>query len=90
MDTIRCKFRCEELKQHNAPVSRRKEDGTYETVRRILYSVILCPVYSDKEGSENKRFWDATPTGRLGFGTVKEASFEIGRDYYIDIAPCAE
>ena len=90
METIRCKFRCEELKQYDSRVPRRREDGTYETVRRILYSVILCPIYSDKEGSENKRFWDAQPTGRFELGMVKESSFEIGRDYYIDIAPCPE
>lgn len=46
------------------------------------------PVYSTKEGTENKLFWDYTPTGSFELGTVNAAAvegLEPGDEIYIDI-----
>lgn len=49
-------------------------------------SVILTPVYSTDPNSENKRFWDATPNGKLEMHSTPErlVMFEPGKDYYLD------
>lgn len=83
--TTRCKFVCSELKQSHQIRSKQVE-GRWENEPYILYSVVMTPVYSDKPESENKRFWDATPSGRLEFGMIKEGSFQVGKEYYLDIA----
>lgn len=54
--------------------------------------VMLSPVYSDDPNSENKAFWDATPSGDFRMTIKNEAAaecFENGREYYIDITPAA-
>lgn len=35
--------------------------------------------------SENKAFFNATPTGSLKIGVYKEDVFEVGKEYYLDI-----
>ncbi len=52
-----------------------------------MTTLVLAPVYSSEEGTENKKFWDATPAGEIKLGTVNfEAAkeFELGAEYYID------
>lgn len=48
--------------------------------------VELWPVYSQEEGHENKRFWDATPSGKLEMTIKSDAAkeFILGEEYYID------
>ena len=49
--------------------------------------VFLSPVYSDDPQSENKVFWDATPSGNFRMMIKNEAAakyFENGAEYYID------
>ena len=89
---VRCKFRCNETKQHDSSRSIRVPDDSpqgfhWKNEGRVLHSVVLTPVYSDKPDSENKRFWDATPSGKLEFSTIKDMPFEVGREYYLDISP---
>lgn len=48
------------------------------------------PVYSDKEESENKAFWDATPSGSLEFTCVNKGSLDQlkpGQEFYLDLTP---
>lgn len=52
--------------------------------------VKLSPVYSDDPESENKKFWDATPSGELTMRINNPAAadfFELGREYYLDFTP---
>jgi hypothetical protein len=52
-----------------------------------MTTLVLAPVYSAEPGTENKTFWDATPTGEIKLGTVNKAAadqFELGEEYYID------
>jgi hypothetical protein len=47
----------------------------------------FTPVCSDRPDSENKQFWDATPSGSLQLGVVNPEAwkhFEIGKEYYLD------
>lgn len=53
-------------------------------------TVHMSPVYSDEEGSENKKFTEYSPFGSFEIGIDKEApafdSFEVGKQYYFDIS----
>lgn len=43
-------------------------------------------VCSDKEGSENKKFWDATPNGEFAMrGVTIKQNLKAGQHYYIDL-----
>ena len=58
-----------------------------------VQTVKFSPVYSADEDSENRKFWDATPTGKLELGFIKKEQgdlFDIGEEYYIEIIPVAE
>lgn len=50
----------------------------------------LTPVYSDDPNSENRTFWNASPSGSIQLGVVNQAAwgmFEIGKEYYVDFTP---
>jgi hypothetical protein len=52
--------------------------------------VFLSPVYSDKPNSENKSFWDATPSGDIRMTIKNDAAarlFEVNMEYYVDFTP---
>lgn len=60
------------------------------TERRHPGGVKLEAVYSDDPEHENKKFWDATPTGSLEMWITEEETarfFELGAEYYIDFTP---
>ncbi len=76
--TIRCKFRCSDKYQNS--------DFGGVTIK-------MWQVYSDDPDSENKKFWEATPSGYLEFQCVKSSAVEsltVDKEYYIDIMPCGE
>lgn len=52
-----------------------------------VQTVKLSPVYSDDPGSENKKFWEASPSGIIELGVVNKAAwsaFELDKEYYVD------
>lgn len=52
-----------------------------------MNTIVLAPVYSADENSENKKFWRYTPSGEVKLGTINKAAsdyFELGKEYYID------
>ncbi|MDP9350386.1 MAG: hypothetical protein M3P51_02420 [Chloroflexota bacterium] len=52
--------------------------------------VTAIPVYSPDPEHENKKFWDATPSGRLELYIQNPAAFgtfQQGREYYLDFTP---
>lgn len=62
-----------------------RSKGTYEKVE--MRTIVMHPVSSSEAGSENKMFWDASPSGELRLGTVNPAAwraFELDRAYYVD------
>ena len=61
--TVRAKFRLDRFEATQYRPSLRKPDGSYEQGEPVeLRTLIFLPVYSNDPGSENARFWSATPT----------------------------
>lgn len=61
------------------------ETKVYEPVE--MRSLVFLPVYSNVEGSENRKFWDSSPSGRIELGTVNPEAwkcFSLDKEYYID------
>jgi len=62
----------------------------YAPNQKEMTTIVLRPVSAadaKAEASENKKFWEATPSGEIKLGTVNlEAAkhFELGAEYYID------
>lgn len=75
--TVRCKFTC---------ISKR-EYKHWDRAKGNLYEYEFSAVTSGSE--ENAQFFEATPSGTLKVGTVKDGSFEVGQDYYLDLTPAA-
>ncbi len=83
---VRAKFK---LQRYETSLSSRLVDGGawQETEMRTL---IFQAVHSQDPNSENRRFWEATPSGEIRLGTVSPAAweqFELGKEYYIDFSP---
>jgi hypothetical protein len=54
----------------------------------LMGTVKLQPVSSGSE--ENKKFYEATPSGSIDLGTINEEAlkqFVIGREFYVDFTP---
>ncbi len=49
-------------------------------------TVELTPVMSQDPNHENKKFWDATPSGKIEMSIKTDAieQFELGKEYYVD------
>ena len=74
MITTRCKFSCDSKIINNY--------GHGDT-----YTYTFSPVCSSEEGTENKRFWDATPCGAFEIsGMTNDPEFEVGKEYYLDLS----
>lgn len=83
MDKVRAKFYVSRIE---------KTKYGYAPNQQEMTTVVLQPVFSNEEGSENKKFWDATPQGEVKLGTINlEAAnhFELGAEYYIDFVKAA-
>ncbi len=77
---VRCKFVCNEVSEQHYAGGRRQWKYGFNAV------------YG--QSGENKKFWEATPTGSLSFACMSLGAhplFETGKEYYIDIheAPAA-
>jgi phage FluMu protein Com len=74
--TVRCKFKLNKI------VQRASGYGGWD--------LEFNAVYSNDPGSENKKFWEATPSGTFTFCCLKKdvvEQFELGEEYYFDISP---
>lgn len=81
MDKVRAKFYVQRVE---------KSMYGYAPNQQEMTTLVLAPVYSNEEGTENKKFWNATPTGEIKLGTVNRDAakhFELGKEYYIDFIP---
>ena len=77
-EQIRAKFKC---------VSEKKFEGWGQSgeAKPFFYDYEFQPVSSGSE--ENKRFFAATPAGKLNLSTLKSGMFDVGREYYLDFIP---
>lgn len=77
--TVRAKFRVTNATPYTDPA------GT-----PTGWKVSLAPVYDSNPGSENGRFYQATPWGEIVLGTVNPAAaqaFVPGAEMYVDFTP---
>jgi hypothetical protein len=75
---VRAKFRC-------SAKTERENAGT------TTFSLDFYPVIGNSE--ENKKFFTATPGGKLELAVVNHEAakiFEAGKEYYIDFTPVIE
>jgi hypothetical protein len=73
---VRCKFKCQKVT---------KQAGW--NGHPFVYEAELGVVAGDSE--ENNKFFAATPGGRIHLTTLKLDTFDVGREYYVDITPAA-
>jgi len=79
---IRAKFRLTEQKN---------SAGWRGDKPAILASLLFVPVGDDTE--ENKKFWDATPSGRIEMDVLNPEAiegFEVMKEYYVDFTEVPE
>lgn len=70
---------------HTKPDGRTDYERPESCEKRTLN---MTPVTGD--GPDNKRFWEATPSGSLQLGVVNPEAwthFEIGKEYNVDFSP---
>jgi hypothetical protein len=72
MSKVRCKFRC---------IQKIEQIGWGE--HPILWSYEFQAVTQNSE--ENKKFWAATPAGKLSVTSISAELFQVGQEYYMDL-----
>lgn len=90
MATVRAKFQVTRVECSTYSKSVKREDGSFGLEKQEMRTIVLSPVYSEAPDSENKRFWDSSPTGEIRLGTVNPAAwqaFDLDKAYYIDFTP---
>jgi len=82
---VRCKMTVNEITES---MGGSKCDGSGTWVSCIVKTVKMSPVTGGSD--ENKRFWEATPSGQLVFTCVNPEAVQglkTGKDFYVDISP---
>ncbi len=74
--TTRCKFYCN-------VVTKQKAYPFDPATPRFVYTAEFSAVSDGSE--ENKKFFEATPSGSLRIGVYKDDVFEPGKSYYLDV-----
>lgn len=59
------------------------ETQHWQRNKGMIYSYKFTPVTSGSP--ENDKFFEATPTGTIEIGVVKDGSFEVGKTYFFEI-----
>lgn len=63
-----------------------KQDGS-QGHKATIYRYEFQVVYTGSP--ENDEFFASTPGGTLSFYSVASQSFEVGKEYYLDISPAS-
>lgn len=87
---VRAKFKVVRIE---ASQTQRRIDPTrgFEVVNMEMLemrTIVMIPVYGGSE--ENRKFWDASPSGEVRLGTINPeawAAFSLGGEYYVDFTP---
>lgn len=86
--TVRCKFAIESLK-HSIGYAGYWEGNKHHDERVPIVELELNPVSASDPGSENYKFWSATPSGKAAITLIAEAAegWAPGTELYIDLQP---
>lgn len=87
---VRAKFKVDKIERQ---IYGRYDSKTNTSTPVEMQTVVMSPVYSNEEGTENKKFWDASPSRQLTLGCINQAAwqhFELGKEYYIDFTKVEE
>jgi hypothetical protein len=76
MGSSRCKMICTKTGEYK-----------HNSEAKGQFTAEFQPVYSNDPDSENKKFWEFTPSGKLELGCINDQGFKAGKEYYIDITP---
>lgn len=91
-EVVRCKVRLNNvLKHEHSQYVGVYPNGTLHksAVSTAQFSFVTAGD-GDGKSEENKRFWEATPSGKFEVSTHKEMPWQLGQEFYIDIIPAAE
>ncbi len=81
---VRAKFKVVEVRRMMSS-KKVSVDGRDMWTPCEMQTIRLNPVSSGSE--ENKKFWEATPSGAIELGVINEEAwkgFELDKEYYID------
>jgi len=87
--TVRAKFKVNKIER--TEYSRSTEGGNLQFFE--LQTIVMNPIYSNEKESENRKFWESSPTGEIRLGTINKSAadyFELGKEYYIDFKKVGE
>jgi hypothetical protein len=64
-------------------------EPTHRSDGQLAGNVKLSPVYSSDQNHENKKFWDATPSGSITMYINNPEAFkffagQLGKEFYVD------
>ena len=71
-------------------LAQKNSEGYWKGKPAIQADYNFIAVYSEDPESENKKYWDATPSGQLILSCVNPAvlkEFVVDQEYYVDITP---
>lgn len=72
---VRAKFRCDSVRKYRH----------WDCKKGFLFEAEFSAVMDNSE--DNKKFWEATPSGSIKISTYKEDMFEVGKEYCLDFIP---
>jgi hypothetical protein len=87
--TVRATFKVTRIER---AMGQRDTDRTNERGARVyepaeIQTVVMAPVYNPDWEHENKKVWDASPTGEIRLGVINQqvwSAFLLDREYDID------
>lgn len=89
--TVRAKFKLDSFESSLQITGyEKKPEGVDDYTKPIvkeMRTLKMSPVYSNDPNSENRRFWNASPSGSLSLGVINQDAwrhFELGEEYYLD------
>jgi len=96
---VRAKFKVEEIRLTEGRRNLHRPDGTPDKDERgyiktepcEMTTVVMYPVCDTGNAkSDNSKFWQATPNGKIELGTINPeaaAHFRVGMELYVDFTP---
>lgn len=80
------KFKVGELKRSMGNRRTTGENGEDKWVTAEVRSIHMTPVYDPDPEHENRKFWEATPSGQIDLAIVNAdaaSEFELDEEYYV-------